>query len=112
MRDMSGGPCLHYDCTNRNSFGYCKTTACINQNYARVWIESTTNKPAQVVYNPVTNADRIRAMSDEELAIILAEGCHNTRECPTICAPIYPFDEVVESCAKCWLEWLKQEVDE
>lgn len=60
----------------------------------------------------MTNADRIRAISDEELAIILAEGCHNTRECPTICAPIYPFDEVVESCAKCWLEWLKQEVDE
>lgn len=61
---------------------------------------------------PFTHADRIRAMSDKELAIILAEGCHNTRECPTICAPIYPFDEVVESCAKCWLEWLKQEVDE
>ena len=27
------GPCPYYDCTNRNSFGYCKTTACINPNY-------------------------------------------------------------------------------
>ena len=27
------GPCLHYDCTNRNSSGYCKTTTCINSNY-------------------------------------------------------------------------------
>lgn len=27
------GPCPHYDCTNRNSFGYCNTTACINPNY-------------------------------------------------------------------------------
>lgn len=61
-------------------------------------------------YNePKTNADRIRSMSDEELARILAEGCHHTRECPTICSPIYPFEEVVESCEKCWLGWLKQE---
>ncbi len=27
------GPCPHYDCTNRNSFGYCNSTACINPNY-------------------------------------------------------------------------------
>jgi len=33
MRTMSGGLCLHYDCSNRNSFGYCKTTACINEHY-------------------------------------------------------------------------------
>lgn len=59
----------------------------------------------------MTNADKIKAMSDEKLAEILAEGCHNTRECPTICDPIYPFDEIVESCEKCWLEWLKQEVE-
>lgn len=33
MRTMSGSPCLHYDCSNRNSFGYCKTTVCINERY-------------------------------------------------------------------------------
>ena len=58
---------------------------------------------------PITNADRIRSMTDEELARVLAIGCHETRECPTICDPIYPYDEVVESCEKCWLEWLKDE---
>ena len=76
--------------------------------------DCSTCKENQINANP-TNADRIRAMRDEELAIIFAEGCHNTRECPMICAPIYPiypFDEVVESCAKCWLKWLKQEADE
>ena len=57
-----------------------------------------------------TNADRIRSMSDEELARMLASGCHETRECPTIFDPIYPYDEVVESCEKCWLNWLNEEV--
>ena len=56
-----------------------------------------------------TNADRIRSLSDEELARMLAIGCHETRECPTICDPIHPYDEVVESCEKCWLNWLKEE---
>ena len=36
MRAMSGDACLHYDCTNRNSFGYCKTTACINPKYSNI----------------------------------------------------------------------------
>jgi len=30
---MSGVPCLHFDCSNRNSFGYCQTTVCINDDY-------------------------------------------------------------------------------
>lgn len=60
-------PCLHYECTNRNSFGYCKTTACINYKYTKEWIESTTNCSPKAVFKPVTNADRIRAMTDEEL---------------------------------------------
>ena len=70
MRTMSGGPCLHYDCTNRNSFGYCKTTACINEHYQREqWgLPSTTNKSESMVIKPQTNGDRIRQMSDEELA--------------------------------------------
>lgn len=58
-----------------------------------------------------TNGDNLRTMTDEELARILAIGCHETRECPTICDPIYPYDEVVESCEKCWLDWLKKEAD-
>ena len=56
-----------------------------------------------------SNADRIRAMSDEELAVLL-EGC--------IC-PSEPCKKVVnrerqpdkKMCQSCWLDWLKREVD-
>ena len=27
------GSCPHWDCTNRNELGYCKTTCCINPKY-------------------------------------------------------------------------------
>ena len=62
------GLCMHYDCTNRNSFGYCKTTACINQNYQHEQWISTSNRTDKVVVKPQTNADCIRSMTDEELA--------------------------------------------
>lgn len=76
MRTMSGSPCLHYDCSNRNSFGYCKTAVCINEHYQREqWgLPSTTNKSESVVIKRQTNADRIRAMTDEELATIIFYG--------------------------------------
>jgi len=49
---------------------------------------------------PVTNYDRVRAMSVEEMAEFLAEyrcvyKAPNCREA---------------NCEKCWLDWLKQEV--
>ena len=50
------------------------------------------------LYEPMTNADRIRAMSDEELAIIIM--------CP------YYLDESLcnngMKCVDCCLDWLKQ----
>lgn len=62
-------------------------------------------------FNKKTNADRIRAMSDEELAELLAKGCHETRNCPTIIVGPFPYDDVVESCEKCWLEYLHKEAE-
>ena len=55
---------------------------------------------------PRTNADRIRAMSDEELASTLgyccpAEGAVPESDC-----------DAFGNCTECWLKWLKQEVDE
>ena len=54
-------------------------------------------------YKPVTNAVRIRSMTDEELAQYMGDvqtwgGCpnHGARNC-------------TENCADCWLDWLKQE---
>lgn len=48
---------------------------------------------------PMTNADKIRAMTDEELAKILGNKCicPPTRECV--------------NCFDCWLEWLQQPVE-
>lgn len=51
----------------------------------------------------MTNADRIRAMSDEELAELLRD---------TVC-PVVQSDTVCEwfgNCFNCWLDWLKQPV--
>lgn len=48
-----------------------------------------------------TNADRIRSMSDEELAVFIdhVSGCPPRHE------------DCIESgdCEACWLDWLKQE---
>lgn len=48
------GPCP-FPCTNKTEFGYCKTTVCL---YAPT---------IRVMAVPQTDADRIRAKSDEEL---------------------------------------------
>lgn len=54
-----------------------------------------------------SNADRIRSMTDEELAewvnhhtAVCVPGKRPGRDCP------------VGACGKCWLAWLKQEVSE
>lgn len=92
--------CVHNNPNDPSDLAY----ACLNCSWPTFAGEPTNFKPKSQ-----TNADRIRAMTDEELARTLAIGCDETRECPTICAPIYPYDEVVESCEKCWLEWLREE---
>ena len=54
---------------------------------------------------PQTNADRIRSMTDEELAIIFnsATACLSWMldnwECPSLL-----------NCEECWIKWLKEEV--
>ena len=50
-------------------------------------------KPSKVQ----TNADRIRSMTDEELANFVHEGCpHIEEEC------------TMKGCVKCILEWLQK----
>lgn len=51
-------------------------------------------------YRKPSNADRIRAMSDEEMAKWLND--HNFN-CPPVDCRDY-------DCEGCWLDWLKQEV--
>ena len=58
-------------------------------------------------FEPQTNADRIRSMTDEELATMFDEyGKRND------CCPNYGRIDCRESCMKCWLDWLKQEVSD
>ena len=59
--------------------------------------------------NSQTNGDRIRAMTDEELANFLFP----LGSCPII-ADGLPFNEsadCADDCEKCWLDWLKKEVE-
>ena len=109
---MNSSPCLHYDCTNRNSFGYCKTTACINEHYQQEQWGGTSNHPEKAVIKPMTNADRIRTMTDEELAVSLSGGCPWTTDggTPPKCREYIA--DANRSCRQCWLDWLKQEVQD
>lgn len=50
-----------------------------------------------------TNAEHIRSMSDEELAVFASDlGCHPSASLKTC--------RGVGHCPECWLDWLKQEV--
>lgn len=60
---------------------------------------------------PITNADRIRAMTDEELAsfISVMSWC---RECKAKSIdPAHPCMGLYEGCKGNWLDWLKHEVE-
>lgn len=59
-----------------------------------------------VGYVPITNADRIRSMNDEELAKLF--------QVSGVCAKNKQ-DEWCDrhrDCRACWLNWLKQEAEE
>jgi hypothetical protein len=54
----------------------------------------------------MTNADRIRAMTDDQIAEMLSNS-----PCPVSehgCNNCYTFKS---NCKQCWLYWLKQEVE-
>ena len=55
-----------------------------------------------------TNADRIRAMSDEELAELPWEYDFQCYMCPN--KPLC--DDGYKTCKELWLDWLQQEVEE
>lgn len=56
-----------------------------------------------------TNADRIRSLSDEELAEWIGKV---TGGGYGMCAPGHYDCTGKDSCAPCWLDWLKKEVEE
>ena len=56
-----------------------------------------------------TNADRIRAMTDEELAEKLTWIVPYCGDCP---ARIGNGEECAKDCKKAWLAWLRKDADE
>ena len=86
-----------YDCPHANCRTPIYTGKC-----SKVCIERY-NK--QMMVKPMTNADRIRAMSDEELAKVPAKWSYSC---------VFPDRECGEGdkCEKCLLEWLKQPAEE
>lgn len=57
---------------------------------------------------PQTNADRIRAMTDEKLAVFL----ESSRGCPTDDDCEYGVHATPENCIKHWATWLQQPAQE
>ena len=58
---------------------------------------------------PKTNADRIRSMSDEELASLFGVW---VADCDNNDVPCKEYCSYYKSCGDAWLAWLKDEVSE
>lgn len=61
-----------------------------------------------------TNADRIRNMSDEELASVLFSGCIDSmdlEECPYASEGELDNNKIKKICKKCTLDWLQSEAE-
>lgn len=85
------------DCTNKNCPAYAKCLAPYRGSRCKA------TRATYGLGDPITNADRIRAMADEEMAWELARICR---------MPFYKDDsEIDEYEVDCWANWLKQEVE-
>lgn len=61
-------------------------------------------------YKPMTNADRIRRMTDEELAKLFVSGWFDG---PLFTCPVKDVEcESDISCDACFMEWIKAPVEE
>lgn len=89
-------------CGNKTASGYCATTACINPQYSNL---GTSQYGQGVQKRIISNADRIRSMSDEELAELWWERV-DCGECP-----VHRDCRMTgQDCKKLALDWLKQDV--
>lgn len=84
-------------CGMLNSRGFCSLTAC--RYPSNVIAVQPVNVP--FVPKPTTNADRIRAMTDEELAHFMARVCPPGGKC-----------NEDGNCFACRRDWLKAPVEE
>lgn len=88
---------------------YGKCRRCVNKNYC-IWnkdeiINCISNDYPN--FREMTNADRIRNMTDEELAEILHSLKNKCGDCPVAKSSI--FCSTFPTCKDAWLAWLRQE---
>lgn len=98
--------CPH-QCDGKTEYGYCRYTWCVNPLHSNF---GTAQQGQGVQRAVITNYDRIRAMSVEEMAEFMNCGaCPPGKDVSELC-----HDEdggsVPDMCNLCWLNWLKQEV--
>lgn len=75
---------------------------------------SRDNEPCCRCDSRHTNADRIRNMSDEELASVLFSGCIDSmdlEECHYASESELDNNKIGKICKKCTLEWLQSEAE-
>jgi len=100
--------CPH-NCTNKREDGRCGMDggyeACEHVKYlAKLKKRKTNIVPPKT---PKTNADSIRAMTDEELAELFNHLC-----CPYSLGGNVVCNAKNKGCYECWLNWLKAPVEE
>ena len=101
------GTAACYTCLNNPTFAYSPVK------YVRVErvtdlidrVDDYFSPPKTNTPKPKSNADRIRAMTDEELAEFIGDDAMHDI-CPNNC-----HDDLDRPCKVCALEWLKQEVN-
>ena len=98
--------CANYDHKNLKHSKVCLN--CVTEHYK----DGTESDPSNWRALPQTNADRIRAMSDEELAKHLVDigwDCHLCAEHRRLDnEPFLRGEKCNEKCVENCLEWLKQ----
>lgn len=93
-------------CGNKTASGYCATTDCINPHYSNIgtaWYGQSVQKRV------ATNADRIRAMSDYDLADFLTaimDCCGND-----LCGKFCPMWACCNNGPDNVEDWLKSPVE-
>lgn len=93
--------CPH-PCEGKTEYGYCRYAWCINPLHSNL---GTAQQGQGVQKAVITNADRIRAMSDEELAEWVIG---------IMCRTVKPYMEIREKVLRDneFLEWLREEATE
>ena len=76
-------------------------------------VEEWKRKNPPIQRKPTTNADRIRAMTDEELAGFINDTEYGFIDRPGMCDVCAQHRiQNCYNCYQCWLDWLKQEAEE